>query len=54
MAYIYRDGKVINIPTGNIKLPQEIIDKVDNNPYSKKVIADAIKSIENAKVKYEF
>ena len=31
MAYIIKDGKAIQVVTNDIKIPKNIIDKVDNN-----------------------
>ena len=38
MAYIIKDGKAIQVVTNDIKIPKNIIDKVDNNKHSKEII----------------
>ena len=53
MAYIIKDGKAIQVVTNDIKIPKNIIDKVDNNN-SKEIIKKAVKSIKKAKVEYAF
>ena len=37
MAYIIKDGKAIQVVTNDIKIPKNIIDKVDNNKHSKEI-----------------
>ena len=54
MAYIIKDGKAIQVVTNDIKIPKNIIDKVDNNKHSKEIIKKAVKSIKKAKVEYAF
>ena len=49
MAYIIKDGKAIQVVTNDIKIPKNIIDKVDNNKHSKEIIKKAVKSIKKAK-----
>ena len=54
IAYIIKDGKAIQVVTNDIKIPKNIIDKVDNNKHSKEIIKKAVKSIKKAKVEYAF
>ena len=54
MAYIIKDGKAIQVVTNDIKIPKNIIDKVDNNKHSKEIIKKAVKSIKKEKVEYAF
>lgn len=54
MAYIYKDGKVSNVSTSNIKLPKSLIKKVDAKVETKEIIKAAIETVKKAKVAYAF